>query len=170
MGNETIPGVEDPWNQGREIGVCREGRPELQFIQRVAEGTPTTIDIPEDFLRSLDEDPAWRDAVRVRILLASCSRPTRILGEELMRLPSRFLAFAETQGESNQRIEAPVERIDDTLAELRRMNANAETRMNRMESDMGTVKGGHLRTRLREFLHDFAVVSPLLTLPPCPAS
>ncbi len=123
-----------------------------------------TINSLEDFLQALDDNPAWREAVRVRIL-----------GEELLQLPARFNAFYERQEAfnerqeaSNERMEASIERLDrsiesinrsiesinGTLEELRRMNANAEARMNRMESDISAVKGGHVRARLKDLSFD----------------
>ena len=135
----------------------------------------TTINTADDFLRALDANPAWRESVRARIM-----------GEELLQLPAKFDAFAERQQATNERIDAfieeqrqinerfdrfieeqrqinerldrSIEGIEGTLAELRRMNANAEARMNRMESDMGAVKGGHVRARLKEFVLDFTEV------------
>ncbi len=126
----------------------------------------TTINTLEDFLKALDANPAWRESVRARIM-----------GEELLQLPAKFDAFVERQQETNQRIDGfieeqrrtnerldrSIERLDrsiegihGTLAELRRMNANAEARMNRMESDIGAVKGGHVRTRLNDLSYDLA--------------
>jgi hypothetical protein len=150
-----------------------------------------TINSLEDFLQALDDNPAWREAVRVRIL-----------GEELLQLPARFNAFYERQEAFNERMEASIERleasnerteasierldrygrkpptsawkrplsawkrpsiesinrsiesINGTLEELRRMNANAEARMNRMESDISAVKGGHVRARLKDLSFD----------------
>ena len=43
----------------------------------------TTINSLDDFLRALDDNPSWKEAVRARIL-----------GEELLQLPARFDAFA----------------------------------------------------------------------------
>lgn len=43
-----------------------------------------TINPQEDFLRALDEDPRWLEAVR-----------SRILDDELRQLPTRFNAFVE---------------------------------------------------------------------------
>ena len=96
----------------------------------------TTINTLDDFLQALDDNPAWRDAVRARLL-----------GKDLLELPAKFNDFAERQQQTNERLEG-------TLEELRRMNANAEARMNRMESDMSAVKGGHIRARLDNLSYD----------------
>ena len=96
----------------------------------------TTINTLDDFLQALDDNPAWRDAVRARLL-----------GKDLLELPAKFNDFAERQQRTNERLEG-------TLEELRRMNANAEARMNRMESDMSAVKGGHIRARLDNLSYD----------------
>lgn len=128
----------------------------------------TTINTLDDFLQAFDDNPAWRDAVRARIL-----------GEDLLQLPAQFNAFAERQQETNERLEASIQRMDRTLEELRRMNANAEARMNRMdgtleelrrvndnaearmnrmESDIGSVKGWFVLARLKDFVVDFIEV------------
>ena len=57
----------------------------------------TTINSQEDFLRALRENPEWKDAVRALIL-----------GEELLRLPVRFDAFADEQRQFNKRVEADI--------------------------------------------------------------
>ena len=131
----------------------------------------TTINSLDDFLRALDANPAWREAVRARIL-----------GEELLKLPVRFNELMELQLQMNQRIERIdgfVEeqkrvneeqkqvnedqkqfnhRIDSFVEEQKRFNERADnfmtltnTRMTRIESDISTVKGGHARTRVADF-------------------
>lgn len=131
----------------------------------------TTINSLDDFLRALDANPAWREAVRARIL-----------GEELLKLPVRFNELMELQLQMNERIERIdgfVEeqkrvneeqkqfnedqkqfnhRIDSFVEEQKRFNERADnfmtltnTRMTRIESDISTVKGGHARTRVADF-------------------
>ena len=51
----------------------------------------TTINTLDDFLQALDANPAWREAVRARIL-----------GDELLQLPVRFEAFVQEQKAFNQ--------------------------------------------------------------------
>ena len=117
----------------------------------------TTINSLDDFLRALDENPSWREAVRARIL-----------GEELLQLPVRFNAFVEEQRTFNQEIRSAVEEIRSTTQELRgttqelrtfneqqkafneeqrvfneeqrTWNRNATARFNRMEGDISTIK------------------------------
>ena len=50
----------------------------------------TTINSLDDFLQALDANPTWREAVRARIL-----------GEELLQLPTRFGVFAQEQAAFN---------------------------------------------------------------------
>ena len=54
----------------------------------------TTINSLDDFLRALDANPSWREAIR-----------TRILGEELLQLPVKFDAFAQEQGKRLENVE-----------------------------------------------------------------
>ena len=72
----------------------------------------------------------------------------RQANEEQRQTNERFDAFIAEQRQV-------IERFDASIAEMRRMNDNAEARMNRMESDMGAVKGGHVRSRLKDFVPDF---------------
>ena len=53
----------------------------------------TTINSQEDFLRALDENPQWLEAVR-----------SRILGDELKQLPARFDAFVERTEDIHARV------------------------------------------------------------------
>jgi hypothetical protein len=138
----------------------------------------TTINSLEDFLRALDANPAWREAVRARIL-----------GEELLKLPVRFNELMELQLQMNERIEGMnerIERIDGFVEDQKRVNEDQKrvnedqkrvnedqkrvneeqkqfneradnfmtltnARMTRIESDISTVKGGHARTRVADF-------------------
>ena len=124
----------------------------------------TTINSLEDFLRALDANPAWREAVRARIL-----------GEELMKLPVRFNELMELQLQMNERIEGMnerIERIDGFVEDQKRVNEDQKrvneeqkqfneradnfmtltnARMTRIESDISIVKGGHARTRVADF-------------------
>ena len=65
----------------------------------------TSINNQEDFLKALDDNPQWREAVRARIL-----------GDELLQLPVRFDAFVE-------QMTAFVERMTDFVAEQKQINA-----------------------------------------------
>ena len=108
----------------------------------------TTINSQEDFLRALQENPEWKDAVRALIL-----------GEELLRLPVRFDAFVDEQRQVNKRIESDMSDLKTGVQDLRegqealregqdRLEAGQrriETRMTRQENDMSTVKAAHAR-------------------------
>ena len=89
----------------------------------------TTINNQDDFLEALRNNPQWRDAVRAQIL-----------GEDLMQLPVKFDAFVEEQKAQNEKFDAFIE-------EQRTSHANIDTRLDRMESDTGTMKGDFARTR-----------------------
>ena len=75
----------------------------------------TTINNLDDFLQALDANPSWREADR-----------SRILGEELLQLPVRFIAFVNQQEAWNE---------------------NATIRFNQIEADMSRLKGEYARTR-----------------------
>ena len=89
----------------------------------------TTINSLDDFLQALDANPSWREAVRARIL-----------GDELLQLPVRFESFVQEQKAFNQEQK-------DFIQEQKTWNTNVETRLNRIEGDMGSLKGEYARTR-----------------------
>ena len=96
----------------------------------------TTINNQDDFLGALRNNPQWRDAVRAQIL-----------GDDLMELPAKFNAFMEEQKTHNEKLDGFVEKIDAFVDEQRTTHANLDTRLDRMESDSGTMKGYFARTR-----------------------
>jgi hypothetical protein len=96
----------------------------------------TTINSLDDFLQALDANPTWREAVRARIL-----------GEELLQLPTRFGVFAQEQAAFNDEQRAITAELKAFNEEQKVFNRNNEVRLNRMEGDMGTLKGEYARTR-----------------------
>ena len=103
----------------------------------------TTINSLDDFLRALDANPSWREAVR-----------TRILGEELLQLPVKFDAFAQEQGKRLENVEnlvqeqsSSLENVENLVQEQNTRTTNLEVRMDRIEGDTGTLKGDFARTR-----------------------
>ena len=62
----------------------------------------------------------------------------------------RVEVFIAEQRRTNERLDTFIQQQEVFNAEQRRINANAEARMNRIESDIGNVKGGHLQLRLIE--------------------
>lgn len=65
----------------------------------------TLINNVDDFLNALDNNPTWLEAVR-----------SRILGEEVMRLPVRFDRFEKDFQEFREETRDSFARIDTTLA------------------------------------------------------
>ena len=104
----------------------------------------TTINTLDDFLKALDDNPTWREAVRARIL-----------GEDVLQLPAKFDAFVDEQRAFNEgtraaiaELRAATEEVRAATVELRAFNEeqrvwnqNATARFDRMEGDMGSIKG-----------------------------
>lgn len=80
------------------------------------------VNTMEDFIRVMDENPSWRDAVRARVL-------TR----DLLELPERFAEYAR---QNNARLDREFEIVKTHLAALDR-------RMGRYEQDMGYFRARH---------------------------
>ena len=112
----------------------------------------TTINSQDDFLEALRNNPRWRDAVRAQIL-----------GEDLLQLPVKFDAFVEEQSAQNKKFDTFVEeqsaqnkKFDAFVEEQSARTANLETRVGRIESDTGTLKGDFARTRTIQDAQDMA--------------
>ena len=119
----------------------------------------TTINSLDDFLRALDDNPQWREAVRARIL-----------GEELMQLPARFNAFVERVEGFIERFTAFMERTEEFMAqtkefmarteefmartseileEQRAINQRTERRLNLLEGNVGILQGAQYERSVR---------------------
>ncbi len=90
----------------------------------------TSFSSPEEFLRALEENPAWKEAVRAIIL-----------GEELLRLPVEFRAFFG-------RVSAFIDQTEAFIGEQRQFNETFVRRLNRIEGDIGILRGSYARESL----------------------
>ncbi len=79
-----------------------------------------TINTIEDLIQLLDEKPEWADAMRARLL-----------SRELIELPERFTQFV---AELNRFTEVANRRFDTLEAQI-------DKRFNRLEADVGQIKG-----------------------------
>ena len=113
----------------------------------------TTINSLEDILQALDDNPAWREAVRLRIL-----------GEELLRLPAAFDRFVQEQKAWNEEQKAWNEEQrawneeqrawnEEQRAwneEQKAWNTRIEARFDRMEADNSYFKNKYTEAQTRE--------------------
>ena len=88
----------------------------------------TTINSPDDFLRALDANPSWREAVR-----------TPILGEDLLQLPVKFDTFVEEHRTTHINIDARLDRIESDTGAIKGDFARTRTVQDArgIASDMG---------------------------------
>ena len=86
-----------------------------------------TIHTIEDLIQLLDEKPEWADAMRARLL-----------SRELIELPERFTLFV---AELNRFTEVTNRRFDALEAQIDTLEAQIGKRFNRLEADMGQIKG-----------------------------
>ena len=98
----------------------------------------------QQFLQELDDNPAFAEAVR-----------DRLLTKELMALPDMFAKFVETTNEFNKLVTARLDRLEEDVSELKAGQARLEagqtaleagqtalnTRMNRVEGILGNLSG-----------------------------
>ena len=93
-----------------------------------------TINTIEDLVRVLDENPAWLEAVRARLL-------TR----ELLELPQKLAAFAEATERQFEAINRQFEAIDRRFEAIdRRFEAN-DGRFVQLLTDIAPIKAAHAR-------------------------
>lgn len=93
----------------------------------------TTVNTIDDLVRILDEHPEWLEALRARLL-------TR----ELLELPQTVAELAETVAELRQgqaRLEASQAELARSLTGLAEAMARMEIRQDRMQDDLGWLKG-----------------------------
>lgn len=86
-----------------------------------------TINTIEDLIQLLDEKPEWADAMRARLL-----------SRELIELPERFTQFV---AELNRFTEVANRRFDTLEAQIDTLEAQIDKRFNRLEADVGQIKG-----------------------------
>ena len=118
----------------------------------------TSFNDLEGFLRALEDNPEWKEAVRAHIL-----------GEELLQLPVQFIAFVgrinafidqmnafvSEQRQSNERMDTFIEEQRQLNAEQKQFNAEQRQfneafvrRLNRIEGDVGTFRAFFARDTL----------------------
>ena len=83
----------------------------------------TTINTQEDFLKALDDNPQWRDAVRAKLL-----------GEDLIALPSKFDAFVE-------RMTAFVEQMTAFVARQSQFNEQVQPDIDELKAGQARLEG-----------------------------
>lgn len=119
----------------------------------------TTINSQEDFLRALDENPQWLEAVRARIL-----------DDELKKMPARFNAFVDRVEVFMERTESFMEqtrgfmhRTEEFMVRMQRfveeqtaINTRLIQRMDRMEGDFSGFKGEYARLRAAQDAYGMA--------------
>ena len=90
----------------------------------------TSFSSQEDFLRALEENPAWKEAVRALIL-----------GEELLRLPVGFRVFVSRVSSFIDQTEAFISDQRQFNAEQRQFKEVLNRRLGRIEGDIGKLRG-----------------------------
>ena len=119
----------------------------------------TSFNDLDGFLRALEQNPQWKEAVRALIL-----------GEELLQLPVQFIAFVgrvsafidqteafiteqrqfnSEQKQFNERMETFVEEQKQFNTEQRQFNEAFVRRLNRIEGDVGTFRAFFARDALQ---------------------
>lgn len=93
-----------------------------------------TISTIDDFIRVLDENPAWREAVR-----------SRLLTKELLELPDRFSRFVERTEAFMARTEAFMEMATRRFERIDQRLDKVESDIQGIRDDLGPLKAAHAR-------------------------
>jgi hypothetical protein len=92
----------------------------------------TSFNSREDFLRALEENPQWKEAVRALIL-----------GEELLQLPLQFRAFVGQVSSFIDQTEAFISEQRQFNTEQRQFNEGFTRRLGRIEVNIGNFRGSY---------------------------
>jgi hypothetical protein len=92
----------------------------------------TSFNSREDFLRALEENPQWKEAVRALIL-----------GEELLQLPVQFRAFVGQVSSFIDQTEAFISEQRQFNTEQRQFNEGFTRRLGRIEVNIGNFRGSY---------------------------
>ena len=110
----------------------------------------TTINTIEDLIHVLDDHPHWLEALRARLL-------TR----ELIELPEKFAAFAETTNQRLDSLETDVKELKSDVKELKSDVKGLKSGFKSLRDDMGILKGAHARNVA---LEDAAIIARVMGL------
>ena len=113
----------------------------------------TTINTIEDLVRVLDENPAWVEALR-----------SRLLSRELLELPEKFSQFVETTNKRfdalerrfDQRMDGLDQRMDGFDQRLDNFEQSTDRHFQRIEDTLSYLKGAHARNAAIEDSPDIA--------------
>ena len=98
----------------------------------------TSFNDLDGFLRALEENPQWKEAVRALIL-----------GEELLQLPVQFIAFAGRVAAFIDQTEAFISEQRQFNSQQRQFNEAFVRRLNRIEGDVGIFRAFFARDALQ---------------------
>ena len=93
----------------------------------------TTINSQDDFLRALEENPQWRNAIR-----------RHILTEELLQLPARFHVLTQRVDTLDQKVDVLTQRVntlDQKVDVLTQGMSQVKTDLNTLTGRVDTLNG-----------------------------
>ena len=97
----------------------------------------TTINNIEDLIRVLDENPQWAEALRARLLTRELLELPQVVAERTARIEERMEELAGRMEELAGRMEE----LARSHAQLAEAMARMESRQDRMQDDLGWLKG-----------------------------
>ena len=97
----------------------------------------TTINNIEDLIRVLDENPQWAEALRARLLTRELLELPQVVAERTARIEERMEELVGRMEELAGRMEE----LARSHAQLAEAMARMESRQDRMQDDLGWLKG-----------------------------
>ncbi len=88
----------------------------------------TTINSQDDFLRALEENPQWRDAIR-----------RHILTEELLQLPARFHVLTQRVDTLDQKVDVLTQGMSQVKTDLNTLTGRVDNLTGRVDNLTGRV-------------------------------
>ena len=88
----------------------------------------TTINSQDDFLRALEENPQWRDAIR-----------RHILTEELLQLPARFHVLIQRVDTLDQKVDVLTQGMSQVKTDLNTLTGRVDNLTGRVDNLTGRV-------------------------------
>ncbi len=90
----------------------------------------TTINSQDDFLRALEENPQWRDAIR-----------RHILTEELLQLPARFQVLTQRVNTLDQKVDVLTQGMSQVKTDLTTLTGRVDNLTGRVDNAVNTLTG-----------------------------
>ena len=99
----------------------------------------------EDLMGILDDNPAWLEALR-----------SRVLSREVLELPRIVSELARNTDQRFDRVDQRFDRVDQRFDGVDQRFDRVDQRLDRLENDIGVLRGAHARNAAAEYADEIA--------------